>query len=151
MNIMKLANKCILLKNRKKFLEEWMKNVGNIQKIEEGKTQIEEGKTQIEEGKTQIEEIDKELKSLEPQLENALTAYMKTKEYGRINKYLQEIKDHADTERASTLNKVPNIPIGGSKSRRRHRRHRKPARKTHHKRKYRSRIARKHKKYTRRR
>jgi len=131
-----LANKCILLKNRKKFLEEWMKNVGNIQKIEEGKTQI--------------EEIDKELKSLEPQLENALTAYMKTKEYGRINKYLQEIKDHADTEHAS-LNKVPNIPIGGSKSRRRHRRHRKHVRKTRRKRAHRSRAARKHKKYTRRR
>ena len=82
---------------------------------------------------------------------------MKTEEYEKINKYLQEINDHAvkqnshdDTERES-FNKEPNIPIGGSKSRRRHRRHRKHARKTRRKRAHRSRIARKHKKYTRRR
>jgi hypothetical protein len=155
-----LANKCILLKNRKNLLEDWMKNVDDIQKIEEG-------------GK-QIAEIDTELSLLETKLKNH--AYMETNEYKRTNEHLQEIKDHADKQKLDAarqralLNKEKdtqtakfyedykdykgykgNTTTGGSKSRRRHRRHRKHARKTRHKRKHRSRAARKYKKYSRRR
>jgi hypothetical protein len=149
---LELANKCFLLKNRKTLLEDWMKNVGD--------TQI------IEEGKKEIAEIDTELGLLETELKNH--AYMKTDEYARTNEHLQEIKYHADIHesdaaRQRALLKKKNdketakfykdyeryTNTGGSKSRRRHRRHRKHARKTRRKRAHRSRAARKHKKYTR--
>jgi hypothetical protein len=151
---LELANKCFLLKNRKNSLEDWMKNVGDIEKIKECEKKI--------------TEIDTQLGLLETELKNH--AYTETNEYKRTNEYLQEIKDHADIHesdaaRQRALLKKKNdeetedfykrykgyIETGGSKSRRRHRRHRKHARKTRHKRAHRSRAARKHKKYTRRR
>jgi hypothetical protein len=149
---LKLANECFLLKNRKNSLEDWIKNVDDIQKIKECEKEI--------------AEIDTQLGLLETKLE--IHAYMKTDEYARTNEYLQEFKDRADRQkldaaRQRVLLKKKNdeetakfykdyeryTKPGGSKSRRRHRRHRKHARKTRHKRKHRSRIARKHKKYTR--
>lgn len=151
---LKLANECFLLKNRKNFLEDWIKNVEDIQKIEEGEKEI--------------AEIDRQLGLLETKLENH--AYTETDEYALTNEHLQKIKDHADRQKSDAarqralLNKKNdektedfykrykgNTTTGGSKSRRRHRRHRKHARKTRRKRAHRSRAARKHKKYSRRR